>query len=100
MRTSVTTAIREHCSYREWNLGEMSVRTEHVHLVVSAPAAPERVMNALKSHATRRLHNEGLLPNDIKAWSRHGSTKYLWDERAVEDASTYVLYGQGDPLSS
>jgi hypothetical protein len=40
----------------------------------------------------------GVPREGVKAWSRHGSTKYLWDERAVEDACTYVASGQGDDI--
>ncbi|MEQ8849023.1 hypothetical protein, partial [Botrimarina sp.] len=75
-----------------------NVRTNHAHAVVAAAATPERVMNDFKSWATRRLRDSGLVDRSAKVWSRHGSTRYLWDKRAVEAACCYVAEGQGPDL--
>ena len=55
-------------------------------------------MDAFKAYATRALRKAGLLALSIKPWVRHGSTRYLWKERHVENAVDYVLDGQGDEL--
>ena len=47
--------IREVCTYRNWLLRALNVRTNHVHAVVTADWQPERVMHSFKSYATRRL---------------------------------------------
>lgn len=75
----------------------MKVRTKHhnhVHTVVSAAMKPEPVLQAFQAYATKKLRRAGLLPQDIKPWTRHGSTPYLWKERHVERAIDYVVNGQ------
>lgn len=55
-------------------------------------------MNDLKSYATRRLIESGLLAASTTVWTRHGSTRYLWDDASIEAASQYTLEGQGADL--
>jgi hypothetical protein len=43
------------CHHRRWPLRAVHARTNHVHVVIWAQHAPERVMNDLKAWATRRL---------------------------------------------
>src|SRR5258708_21279185 len=97
-RPVVEKAIRDVCLNRGYGLQAVSVRTNHVHTVVSVAGKPEPVMNAFKAYATRAMRTAGLLAARTKPWSRHGSTPYLWKERHVERAIDYVLYGQGDEL--
>ncbi|HEY7391157.1 MAG TPA: hypothetical protein VH640_21760 [Bryobacteraceae bacterium] len=54
------------------------MRTNHVHLVVEAEVRPERVMNDLKSYASRSLNQKGTDEPARKRWPRHGSTRWLW----------------------
>lgn len=54
-RASVEKTIEEVCAHRGWQLHAVNVRTNHVHVVVSARPAPEKVMNDFKSYCTRRL---------------------------------------------
>jgi REP element-mobilizing transposase RayT len=93
-------AIREVCTNRGYWLRAINVRTNHVHTVVSAAIDPEPILQAFQAYATRKLRRAGLLPEDVKPWTRHGSTPYLWKERHVERAMDYVVNGQGDELPS
>ena len=52
------------------------------------------MLNSLKRWATRKLRASALLPGDMRPWSRHGSTVYLWTESDVEGAYDYVVFGQ------
>jgi len=79
-REIVEIAIREVCSVRGYGLFAVHVRTNHVHLVVSNSAKVERMMDSFKAYATKALRAADLLGSDAKAWSRHGSTRYLWTE--------------------
>ncbi|MBN9493009.1 transposase [bacterium] len=98
-RTAIATSLFEVCQHKGWTLLASNVRTNHVHVVVAAAeVTPEFVMNTFKSWATRAMVASGALPHGTKAWSRHGSTRYLWTERSVHDACVYVLEGQGPPL--
>ena len=98
-RQVVDAAIRDVCAYREWRLHALNVRTNHVHLVVSAGVAPEQAMTTLKAWATRRLRQAGLVVEGAKPWSRHGSTRYLWRVDEIEATVRYVLEEQGSDLA-
>jgi REP element-mobilizing transposase RayT len=95
-RELVESVIREVCVYREYDLHALNVRTNHVHAVVSALVKPEKMVEAFKSYATRKLRSGGLISIYQKIWSRHASTRYLWKERNLTGAIDYVLYSQGD----
>jgi hypothetical protein len=57
---------------------------------------PELVLNALKANATRRLREEELWGHKFSPWAFKGSRRRLWNQRSVDRAIDYVLYGQGD----
>ncbi|REJ77351.1 MAG: hypothetical protein DWQ47_13265 [Acidobacteria bacterium] len=87
--------IREVSEHRGYGMFALSIRTNHIHVVVAASHSPERVMNDFKAYITRRFRKLGLASAKRKVWSRHGSTKYLWTEDAIEKAVDYVLNGLG-----
>jgi len=95
-RELVESAIREVCEHRRYVLHAVNARSNHVHSVVSASTKAEHIMDSFKAYATRKLRNQGVLARDVKPWSRHGSTPYLWTEEDVAGAVDYVLNGQGD----
>ncbi len=98
-RKCVEHAIREVCAYRGWFLHTASVRTNHVHVVVSTGGIkPERALNSFKAYATRRLRADGRWKNAHSPWADRGSKKYLWNERSMSIAIDYVINGQGDDL--
>lgn len=90
--------IRDVCNFRGWTLHELNVRTNHVHVVVNADALPEKVMHDFKAYATRRMREANAVAAGKRVWSRHGSTRYLWDEHSVARACEYVREGQGADL--
>jgi len=90
MRRHLTDAIEELCDYRGWNLRALNVRTNHAHAVVSARAAPERVLAQFKARGTRRLREAGLVSSERKVWAEHGSTRYIWENESIEPAVQYV----------
>jgi REP element-mobilizing transposase RayT len=98
-RIHVLEAVRQACGKRGWDLLAVHVRQAHVHVVVAAADTPEKVMHALKGYASRRLNEAGLDGRDRTRWARHGSTRYLWNRRAVDDAVTYVVDEQGAPMA-
>lgn len=97
-RSVVRGTIMEAAEYRGWTIHALNVRTNHVHIVVGADETPERVMTTVKSWATRRMREEGVLDPGSKAWTRHGSTRYLWKPEQLEAACRYVCEGQGVDL--
>jgi REP element-mobilizing transposase RayT len=75
------------------------VRANHVHLVVEAETKPERVMNDIKSYASRLLNQAGLDEESRKRWARHGSTRCLWKREHISAAIRYVVDEQGPPMA-
>jgi REP element-mobilizing transposase RayT len=98
-RHCVEVASRETCEIRGWHLHAINVRTNHVHLVVSAgEKKPEIVLNACKSNATRRMRETGCWQSTTSPWADNGSKRYLWNEQSIARAVDYVINGQGDDL--
>ena len=95
-RLVVHRVVEEVCEVRRWVVLAVNVRTNHVHVVLSGPCAPEPMMTAFKSWSTRRLQEGGLAPRGQRVWSRHGSTRYLWSPCAVEAACAYVRDQSGE----
>lgn len=98
-RNIVLKAIQNVCAYQQWTLLAVHVRTNHVHVVVHAIAAPEKIMAIMKAYASRYLNKTKLDVNRSNRWTRHGSTRYLWKEEEVEATIQYVVYEQGEPMA-
>ena len=97
-RAVVRRTILKVAEHRNWEIHALAVRSNHVHIVITAYHAPERVMTSLKAWCTRRLVEAKLVAKGEIVWSRHGSTKYLWKQDEIEAASRYVCEGQGEDL--
>jgi REP element-mobilizing transposase RayT len=98
-REAVLLALAERSRNRGWNLLAAHVRTNHVHVVIAADVAPERIMNDLKSYASRYLNRLGIDTPDRKRWARHGSTRWLNERDEVSAAVQYVAEKQGEPMA-
>ncbi len=95
-RTLTRQAIETACRREQWRLAAAHVRSNHVHVVVSAELKPEKIMGTLKSCASRALNDA--FGNRRKRWSRHGSTRWLWEPEHVTAAVAYVFQQQGCPM--
>lgn len=89
-RKEVEGAIRRVCEHRRWVLHAVNVRTNHVHVVVTAKEEPEHVMTSFKAWGTKALRARGLVGAEMKVWSRHGSTRWLHTETTIVSACDYV----------
>jgi REP element-mobilizing transposase RayT len=99
-RKIVLDAIIEECRFRGWTLHALHIRSNHVHLVVTAQREPEFVMRTCKANASKRLNQAGFEDNERKRWTAHGSTRYLWNEEAVAEKCHYTLHSQGDVMEA
>jgi REP element-mobilizing transposase RayT len=100
-RSLVERTIREVCQFRKWIVYAINVRSNHVHVVLSADLPPEQVLSQLKAWCSRRLSEQAGLPakedsrNGRKRWwTEHGSTKWINDENYLQNAIRYVNEGQ------
>jgi REP element-mobilizing transposase RayT len=68
-RDLVEQTIKHHCIIRRWQLHAVNCRSNHVHVVVSAPErSPEDVMDQFKAWCSRRLTEQWILdPNKPEA---------------------------------
>jgi REP element-mobilizing transposase RayT len=93
-RALVEATVRAHCDFRHWSLHAVNVRSNHVHVVVTAPATePKKVMDQFKAWCSRRLNERAGKVQD-RWWTRHGSTKWINDEDYFHNAIRYVLERQ------
>jgi REP element-mobilizing transposase RayT len=98
-RQVVLAALQERCLQQHWTLLAAHVRTNHIHMVVETEARPERVMNDVKSYASRCLNQVGLDEPARKRWARHGSTRWLWKPEHMSAAIRYVVDEQGEAMA-
>jgi len=103
-RELVESTIADHCRHRGWHLHAVACRTNHVHVVVTAPGrAPEDVMDQFKAWCTRRLKEplESSEPRTVRAnwWTQRGSKRWLNDHESLAIAMEYVLEFQDRPGS-
>ena len=93
-RLDVDAEIRETCRRHGWDLHALNVRTNHVHIVLSAGEPPEQLLASLKAWATRRLRSDRLVGAEERVWARHGSTRCLRTVESLEAACDYVVNQQ------
>jgi REP element-mobilizing transposase RayT len=98
-REIVRNAIVDLAVERRWLLLAVRVRSNHVHVVVSAEREPERIMGDLKARASRDLSFAGFDSVERRRWTRHGSTRHLFEEEHVEAAIRYALDEQGERMA-
>jgi REP element-mobilizing transposase RayT len=102
-REIVEATIAEHCRIRRWALHAVNCRTNHLHVVVTAPDHhPDVVREQFKAWCTRRLKEHarpdrpqtaGTFPRE-KWWAERGSRRYLGDQASLEAAILYVRDSQ------
>ena len=80
-REKVEAVCRQHAAIRQWCILAINVRSNHVHVVVSARSdKPQAVRDQFKANATRVLRQE---PDAIcadKVWTRGGDCELIDNE--------------------
>ncbi|MGC2660954.1 MAG: transposase [Bryobacteraceae bacterium] len=95
----VLQSLQEACFHSGWTLWATHVRTNHVHVVLTANSKPEQIMTTLKAYSSRALNHCARGSGNRRRWARHGSTRYLWTKDAVRAALQYVVHEQGKPTA-
>jgi REP element-mobilizing transposase RayT len=100
-RAIVEQVVGEHCDVRHWSLHAVNCRSNHCHVVVTAPNYDgEQVRDQLKAWGTRRLkehqQRNGVPGHSVREhwWTRKGSVRQVFDEESLEAAVLYTLEGQ------
>lgn len=93
-RNAVENVCRRHSAIRSWRLHAVSARSNHVHVVVTANASPQKVRDQFKANATRALRElPGAITNE-KVWTRGGDTEVIDGDESLEKVVQYVLEAQ------
>ncbi len=99
-RQIVNEVVQKHCAVREWSLHAVNCRSNHCHVVVTAPHYDgELVRDQFKAWAKRRLKEQQPTPlpgNKTREhwWTRKGSVRKLFDNDSVDAATSYALDAQ------
>jgi REP element-mobilizing transposase RayT len=93
-RRTIHNACQEHCDYRGWVLLAVHARTNHVHAVVIANAAPRVVRNQFKANCTRSLRTQEIPLDAKQPWVKGGDIEVLDTDDDVENCVQYVLDAQ------
>ena len=97
-RTLVADTLTRHCRIRGWECHELSVRVNHVHIVIAhAGLKPEFMAGQFKAYATRALRRGGHARDKAPLWAEGASTQYLWTAHQINGACDYVRDGQDTP---
>ncbi len=93
LRPIVEETIARHCEIRSWPLHTVAARSNHVHVVVTAPGyRPERVRDQFKAWCARTLKPE--CPGRERFWTEGGSCRWINDEDDLHAVIVYVKEGQ------
>ena len=98
-RELVHQAIDTTCAHRGWTMHACNCRTQHIHVVVTAQAAPTKVvLTLLKSWTTRRLRTVSCPRSDhSRWWARGGSARLIYGEVALGRVIESVMEAQDQP---
>lgn len=100
-RRLVEETVADHCAIRKWPLHAVNCRSNHVHVVVTAPGRPiELPREQFKSWCSRRLKEkdrERSGPAAVREnwWTERGWDEYIDHEDSLANVIAYVLDGQG-----
>ncbi len=97
-RSLVLNSLIEACAYRTWHLFCAHIRTNHVHAVLQTDVPVDRALQYLKARATFVLKTRHR--DRERFWTKHGSTRYLWNRESLAAALDYVMNQQGVPMES
>lgn len=93
-RRLVEQAISEHCTIRGWLLHAVNCRSNHAHVVVTAPGRPiEQPREQFKSWCTRRLKAASGSARE-RWWTERGWDEFIDDDRALAEVVAHVIEGQ------
>lgn len=93
-REIVEKTVARHCEIRGWKLHKVNARSNHVHVVVTAPGyKPETVRDQFKAWCTRKLKPNH--PGRERFWTEGASCRWINHEDDLEAAIMYVAEAQG-----
>jgi REP element-mobilizing transposase RayT len=93
-RAKVEGVCHRHAEIRGWTIHAINVRSNHVHIVVTADAAPAKVRDQFKANATRVLRQETDPIANETIWTRGGDAEIVDGDNGLEQVVLYVTDAQ------
>jgi REP element-mobilizing transposase RayT len=94
-RVIVEQECQRHCDHRGWHLWEVSARSNHVHVVVTAAGySGKTVRDQLKANCTRGLREQWAVFRDRPVWAVGGDWECINSEDDLETVCLYVREAQ------
>ena len=91
----VEAECQRHCDHRAWRLWAVNARSNHVHVVVTAPGYSGRaVRDQLKANCTRGLREHWTVFCDRPVWTVGGDWECINSEDDLDTVCTYVSDAQ------
>ncbi len=90
----VEKVCHRHAEIRGWVLHAVSARSNHVHIAVTADAAPIQVRDQFKANATRVLRQDPEAISNAKIWTRGADVDIVEDDDALERVILYITEAQ------
>ena len=88
-RKIVELTIEKHCEIRNWTLHQVNARSNHVHVIVTAPGFnPKAVRDQFKAWCTRKL--KASHSNRQRFWTEGASCRYIQHEEDLDAAIEYA----------
>ncbi|MEI2768857.1 MAG: transposase [Nitrosomonas sp.] len=95
MQAIAETAITEICTFRTWRLWAVSVRSNHAHVLLTAPNyRPTLVRDQLKAKATTALRAAFEIWQNRPVWAANGDIEFLDNDQDIEQSAIYVSEAQ------
>ena len=87
-REIVEQTVRKHCEIRKWHLHVVNARSNHVHVVVTAPGyAPKIVREQFQAWCTRKVKE--VVPDRENFWTERGSGRCI---NTLEELERVIQY--------
>lgn len=91
----VNSECEQHCLHRGWQLWAAEARTNHVHVVVTAPeSSGKKVRDQLKANCTRGLRERWDVFRERPVWSVGGDWQCINSEADLQQVVAYVRDAQ------
>ncbi len=93
-RQVVEAVCREHALVRGWALYAIAVRSNHVHIAVTAEGVPAKVRDQFKANGTRVLRQASNPITNEKIWTKGGDVEIVDTEEELYRVVLYITEAQ------
>ena len=92
-RKLVKETLVAHCEFRSWGLHALNVRSNHLHIVVTAADyQPDQAASQFKAWCTRKL--KAAHPTRKRFWTQGASCRWINSDDALAKANEYTNEAQ------